>query len=64
MATSLDSFLNFAIPALIIIIIVGWLYIKLIKPFVVPFIKDVIHPKSEEKEKEERTESVKTIEYE
>lgn len=61
-ASTLDQVLNWAIPLILFLIAFGWLYSKVIKPHVIPLIKDMIEytkSKSEEREKE----PAKIIEY-
>ena len=39
---ALDSFLNVAIPLLLIVVVVGWLWVKLIEPKIWPAIKKMM----------------------
>lgn len=38
----LDEILNFAIPTAIVLVVFGWIYFKLFKPYVLPLIQNII----------------------
>lgn len=60
---SFDDVLNWGIPALLIIIALGIVYIKFLRPYVIPLIQDAINYKKE-KDGEREDNSQKYITYE
>lgn len=63
MAT-LDEILNFGIPALLVIIVLGFLWVKFIEPWVIPMISRLWEKVNEKKEESEQKKYTKDILYE
>lgn len=36
-----DEFMGYAVPTVLILIVVGYLYVKLLKPYVLPLLGDI-----------------------